>query len=127
MPGVSNGMLSIIIDRSFFGSDSEFFPEVNRYIEFVKSSRTVNPNGEILMPGEIEHRMKLQRMEHGIELDDVTLMQILKTCQSLDIEHGFDVPEMTEGLSRNDHVVMPGCEPAPMGLKLSSKKKVELP
>ncbi|MCH2202106.1 MAG: malate/lactate/ureidoglycolate dehydrogenase [Fuerstiella sp.] len=86
---VVNGMLSIFIDRSFFSSDDAFIPEVTRFIEFVKSSRTIDENGEILMPGEIEQRVRNHRLEHGIDLDDTTWNQICETCRLLDVKHNF--------------------------------------
>jgi len=113
---VANGMLSIIIDRSFFGSEQEFFPEVTRFIDFVKSSRTVTADGEILMPGEIEQRTKAQRLEQGIELDDTTWRQIHETCRSLNVEHGFAAPK-TPDSPPDDGVTIPGSKSAPVGPK----------
>ncbi len=84
---VVNGMLSIIIDRSFFGSADAFFPEVSRFVKFVKSSRTVHADGEILMPGEIEQRTKAHRLEHGIDLDETTWRQVRDTCRLLKLKH----------------------------------------
>ncbi len=112
---VANGMLSIIIDRSFFGSAADFFPEVERYVAFVKSSRTVNENGEILMPGELEQRTKARRLADGIELDDVTWKQICTTCRALNIEHGFAEPELSGSTFRQDQVSIPGSRPTPVG------------
>ncbi|MCH2212490.1 MAG: malate/lactate/ureidoglycolate dehydrogenase [Fuerstiella sp.] len=86
---VVNGMLSIFMDRSFFSSDDEFVPEVSRFIEFVRSSRTIDENGEILMPGEIEQRMRNHRLKHGIDLDDTTWSQICETCGVLKVKHDF--------------------------------------
>lgn len=118
---VANGMLSVIIDRRFFGSDNEFFPEVERFLTFVKSSRTINDNGEILMPGELEQRTKAQRLEHGIELDETTWKQICTTCQLLNIEHGFTEPHNTNLTFHEGQVSIPGCEP------VSSKSEVKRP
>ena len=53
--------------------------------EFVKSSEKVTPDGEILMPGEIEERTKAQRLREGIELDETTWGQIMATCRSLGV------------------------------------------
>ncbi|QDU10698.1 malate/lactate/ureidoglycolate dehydrogenase [Gimesia aquarii] len=108
---VANGMLSVIIDRRFFGSDNEFFPEVERFISFVKSSRTINHNGEILMPGELEQRTKAQRLEQGIELDEITWKQICTTCRSLNIEHGFIESNETNPAFHDSQISIPGCEP----------------
>ncbi len=114
---VANGMLSIIIDRSFFGSADEFFPEVGRFVEFVKSSRIADDDGEILMPGELERRTKARRLEHGIELDEVTWKQICTTCRLLNVEHGFAEPDMAKSALQDDRVSIPGCESAPVARK----------
>jgi len=107
---VANGMLSIVIDPAAFASADAFFPEVRRYIEFVKGSRTVAADGEILMPGELEQRTKSERLRQGIELDETTWRQIHTTCESLGIEHDFQKPseptsKQASGLS------IPGCAP----------------
>jgi uncharacterized oxidoreductase len=108
---VANGMLSILIDRSFFGSETAFFDEVQRFIEFVKSSRTVTENGEILMPGEMESRTKAQRLAEGIEIDDVTWEQIYATSQKLNVKHKFPKPQITKAAAPNQSLSIPGCEP----------------
>lgn len=93
---VVNGMLSIIVDRSFFGTADEFFPEVTRFIDFVKSARTIDDNGEILVPGEIEQRTRAHRRAHGIDLDETTWQQICDTCRLLNVEHGFASPDIRD-------------------------------
>lgn len=107
---VVNNMLSIIVDREHFGPAEEFYPEVSRFIEFVKSSRTVVPGGEILVPGEIEQRVKAKRLADGIELDDVTWKQICQTCRSLGVTHNFAEPDDAALNSRVGQIVMPGCK-----------------
>ncbi len=82
---VVNGMLSILIDPSFFQSDPAFAAEIRRFIDWVKSSEKSTPGGEILMPGEIEERTKTQRLKDGIELDDTTWSQIEATSDSLGV------------------------------------------
>jgi uncharacterized oxidoreductase len=68
-------------------SAETFQCEVQRFVDFVKSSRTVTPDGEILMPGEIEQRTRRRRLEQGIEVDDVTWGQIAATCRTLGVTH----------------------------------------
>ena len=108
---VANGMLSILIDRSFFGMESAFFDEVQRFIEFVKSSRTVAEDGEILMPGEMEKRTKARRLAEGIELDNVTWEQIHATCQRLNVKHAFPEPETAEAAPPDPSLSIPGYDP----------------
>ncbi len=87
-PGASrlfNGMLAIILDPGRFVGAPEFAAEVRRFVDFVKSSRTVLPGGEILMPGELEERTRKLRLRDGIEIDPTTWQQILGTCKALGI------------------------------------------
>jgi uncharacterized oxidoreductase len=85
---VVNGMLSIVIDPAVFSAAESFSGEVQRFVEFVKSSRTLTPDGEILMPGEAEQRTRTRRVSEGIPLDDVTWGQICATGASLGVECG---------------------------------------
>lgn len=80
---LSNGMLSIYLDPQALVSEEYFVAEINRYVAFVKSSRTVLPDGEILLPGELEHRTRQQRLAQGIELDDNTWRQLVETWQGV--------------------------------------------
>ncbi len=82
---LGNGMLSIYIDPKFFQDDQTFGAEVDRFIEWVKSSEKAQPGGEILMPGEIEENTKAKRLRDGIELDGNTWKAITDTCRSLNV------------------------------------------
>ena len=80
---LANGMLSIYLDPARFQSDAAFGAEVNRLIAWVKSSEKAAPNGDILMPGEIEERTRAQRLREGIELDETTWTQIRDTAKAV--------------------------------------------
>ena len=82
---LANGMLSIYMAPQFFQEDQAFAAEARRFIEWVKSSQKVRPDGEILMPGEIEEKTKAQRLRDGIELDDITWKSITDVARSLDV------------------------------------------
>ncbi len=82
---VLNGMLSIFLDVSFFQADSAFAAEIQRFIAWVKSSEKTTPEGDILMPGEIEERTKAQRLREGIEIDETTWAQIIATAELVGI------------------------------------------
>ena len=60
------------------------------FTAWVKSARTVAPDGEILMPGEPEHRSRIERLRNGIPLDATTWKQLESVAQSLGIS-GHDV------------------------------------
>lgn len=86
LPGVtrlSNGMLSIYLDPARLVDNDAFHSELRRYIEFVKSSRTVSPDSKILIPGEIEALNRQRRLAEGIELDDTTWRHLSETCEAL--------------------------------------------
>ncbi|MDG2382488.1 MAG: malate/lactate/ureidoglycolate dehydrogenase [Pirellulaceae bacterium] len=107
---VANGMLSIILDPSRFLPTAEFNPEVSRFVDFVKSSRTTTPTGEVLMPGEPEQRTKAQRLIHGIELDATTCSQIATTCGLLEIDPGFEPPQTEQPSQSQAEINIPGVD-----------------
>lgn len=84
---LANGMLSIYLDPKFFQDNNIFIfaAEVDRFVDWVKSSEKTTPGGEILMPGEIELRTKASRLRDGIELDENTWGNIVKICQKFDL------------------------------------------
>jgi uncharacterized oxidoreductase len=86
---VVNGMLSIFLDISRFHEDAAFAAEIARFIAWVKSSARADPQGEILMPGEIEERTKAQRLRDGIDIDATTWSQLLDTARAV----GLSPPE----------------------------------
>jgi hydroxycarboxylate dehydrogenase B len=83
---LANGMLSIILDPSRFQEEAAFGAEVNRFIAWVKSSAKAAPDGDILMPGEIEERTKAQRLRDGIPVDDTTWAQIKETATAVGLD-----------------------------------------
>jgi uncharacterized oxidoreductase len=80
-------MLTVLLDPQVFQSDDAFAAEVNRFIDYVRSSKKVSPESEILMPGEIEDRNRARRRREGIELDEKTWGQILATAKSLNVQY----------------------------------------
>jgi uncharacterized oxidoreductase len=82
---LANGMLSIFLDPAVFQPCDAFTAEIDRFIAWVRSAQTVTPDGEILMPGEIEARNRAQRLRNGIELDDTTWRQLTDVGQSVGV------------------------------------------
>lgn len=82
---VVNGMLSILLDQRRFQAEDAFAAEVRRFIDWVKSSAKATPDGEILMPGEVEERTKARRLRDGIEVDETTWGQIAATAKGLGV------------------------------------------
>ncbi len=91
-PGVTRleqGMLSIVLDPAVLPTSDSFLGEIRTFVDFVKGSEKTSPGAEILMPGEIEHRNRQQRLADGIELDEKTWGQIAETARSLDVSHAL--------------------------------------
>jgi uncharacterized oxidoreductase len=82
---VVNNMFTIVMAPDFFQTHEAFAAEVARFIAYVKASEKASPDGDILMPGEVEERTKAHRLHHGIDLDDTTWDQLVETCRSLGI------------------------------------------
>jgi uncharacterized oxidoreductase len=93
---VVNGMLSIFLDCAAFQPEAPFAAEVQRFIDWVKSSRKATPTGDILMPGEIEERTRAVRVRDGIDIDEKTWSQLLATAFALGIRPE-QVQEMVPG------------------------------
>ena len=89
---LANGMLSIYIDPEKFAEDQPYHDEINRYVDYVKSSQTITPDGTIYMPGEIEAATRADRAANGIDVADTTWQQIYDTAQSLGVSEGLPQP-----------------------------------
>ena len=81
------GMLSIILDPGFFQSDEVFAAEIERFVAWVKSSEKASPDGDILIPGEIEDRTKATRQRDGIDIDETTWSQIRATAKAVGVSN----------------------------------------
>ena len=88
---LANGMLTIVMDRSAFMSEDEFYDEVSRYVDYVKSSAPIREGAEIIVPGEFEARTRDERNANGIELAETTMLQINEVCQRYNLDVPFTV------------------------------------
>ena len=82
---VGNGMLSIFIDQNRFGNNGEFLAEIDKLSTWVKASPPTTPGGEIILPGEPENRTRMERLKNGIDLDQETLRQFIRTARSVGV------------------------------------------
>jgi uncharacterized oxidoreductase len=70
-----NNMLTILIDPAGVAGGA-FAADVARLRTWVKASPPIAAGGEVLLPGEIERRVRAEREREGIPLDDATRAQI---------------------------------------------------
>ncbi|MDR3637948.1 MAG: Ldh family oxidoreductase [Isosphaeraceae bacterium] len=82
---LTNGMLTIVLDPGRVPRERPFGSEVDRLITFLKSARTSVPDGEILLPGELEARTEAARVATGIPLEQATRHQLARTAASFDL------------------------------------------
>ena len=83
---LSNGVLLIILDIARFLPLEEFYKESDTFIAHVKSSPPKEGFDEILMPGEIEAKVRRQRTEEGIFVEDETWNQICDWAKKLGVD-----------------------------------------
>lgn len=86
---LEQGMLSIFIDPSHLPLEDFFGEEIVKYIDFVKSAKTVREGDRILVPGEIEAEQRQERTEKGIDLDDSTWAQIVEAARQCDVSQSL--------------------------------------
>jgi len=82
----ANGMFSIYVDPAVVDADAMFPREVARYVDYVKSSRPIEPGGEVLVPGEPEARKRAERMAQGIPLPDDIWSSIIATAREVGLD-----------------------------------------
>jgi uncharacterized oxidoreductase len=80
-----NTMCSIYIDPDRLPDRAAFDAEADALVEWVKASPPAAPNGEVLLPGDIERRTREQRLREGIPLDDTTIGEITEAAVSVGI------------------------------------------
>ena len=78
-------MLSILIEPERFGTEALLWPEIERYIEFVKSARKAPGHDRIRLPGEPEEEMRARRGAEGIPLPRKVRSSLALTAKSLDL------------------------------------------
>ncbi len=82
----ANGMLSIYIDPRQLDPEDFFPADVKRYVSFFKSSRPIEADGEVLVPGEPEIRTRRKRLAEGVPLPADTWARIVSAARSVGID-----------------------------------------
>jgi uncharacterized oxidoreductase len=78
---VHNGMLSIFLDPKVLDTGNTFAGDVQDYIAWVKSSRPVDPDHEVLIPGDKERATAADRRANGLPLPDDVWNSILSAAE----------------------------------------------
>jgi uncharacterized oxidoreductase len=78
-----NTMCGVYVDPGRLPHRAAFDAEVDAFVDWVKASPPADPDGEVLLPGDIERRTRAHRLTHGIPLDDTTIGEIAEAAVSL--------------------------------------------
>ena len=78
-------MTSIAIDPGPLTDHDVYIAEIIRFSDWVKGSPPKTEGGEVLLPGEVEHRNRAQRGRDGFAIDDETWQQIVTTAESVGV------------------------------------------
>ncbi|MFO1055524.1 MAG: Ldh family oxidoreductase [Dongiaceae bacterium] len=81
-----NTVTALAIDPTPFTDRQAYVAEIVRYLDWVKGSPPSQPGGEVLLPGEIEHRTRQDRRAGGVPLDDATWRQIVEGAATVGID-----------------------------------------
>ena len=83
---IGNGFLAIVIDVEKVRGGDGFDADVNKLVEWVKSSALAPGFDEILVPGEPEAREHARRAKDGIPIADETWRQIAEIASRYGVE-----------------------------------------
>ncbi len=83
---VENAFTVMAIDIEWFAPLDEFRHDVDAMTAHMRTAPPVEPNGEVLIPGEPERRERAKRLANGIEIEAETWARILDTARSVGIE-----------------------------------------
>ncbi len=82
-----NGLLLQVIDPGAFTDMADYQRRIDDYVYYLKSARRRPGIGEVLMPGEIERRRRVERRGTGLELSD----GVRQMLQELAVTHGVEL------------------------------------
>jgi uncharacterized oxidoreductase len=78
-------MLSIYIAPNVYDAEGTVARETARFVAWVKASPPLNPDIPVLLPGEVERKMRAERMARGVPIDDKTYADLLAAAASVGI------------------------------------------
>ncbi len=85
VPTGGNGVFLMAIDIKAFTEMKRYYDDVGGFVQHLKRSRRMPGVEEILLPGEIEGRLRLRREQEGVYVDEETWRQIQEVAGGLDV------------------------------------------
>jgi uncharacterized oxidoreductase len=84
----SQGMFSFYVDPDRIDPEHLLPAELSRFLGYVKSTKPIDANEPVLLPGEPEARRRAERLEHGIPLSEETCDGLRATARSVGLDDG---------------------------------------
>jgi uncharacterized oxidoreductase len=85
LPRGANGVWMTVLDITRFLPRAEYDALIERYTQHLKSCRTSPGVSEILLPGELEVRRRVQREKEGVPIPDETWRQLSALAERLGV------------------------------------------
>ncbi len=82
---IANGMLSIYLSPAHFGTQAEFEDVGRAYVDWVLSTRPIDPTGAVLAPGDPEAIRRATRLAEGVPLAPDIRAAICRTAATLGV------------------------------------------
>lgn len=80
-----NNMLTLLFDPAVFSSADAYTADVRRLVDWIHGSPPARPDQEVLLPGDLERRLKAEREQRGIPIDAGTRHQLLEAARAVGI------------------------------------------
>jgi len=80
-----NNMLTLVFNPGVFRDAAGFRADLAGLVTWMRSARPIEPGAEILLPGEIERRTRVDRQRYGIPVDRVTAHQLIEAASLLEV------------------------------------------
>jgi uncharacterized oxidoreductase len=84
---MANNMMTVALDPDAFAGSAFFETDISRLVGWIKSSRPAVSGGPVLIPGEMEVRVRQQRLNSGIPLDQKTIETLRERARGFGISH----------------------------------------
>ncbi|CCD91957.1 putative enzyme [Bradyrhizobium sp. ORS 375] len=81
----ANGMLAIYIDPKVVDPANVFDGEITRYTDFIRETKPVAGVDQVLVPGDVERKMRADRTANGVPLPDDTWAAIVSTAREVGV------------------------------------------
>jgi LDH2 family malate/lactate/ureidoglycolate dehydrogenase len=91
------GHMLIAIGIEHFMSYDDYLTRIEQFTAELKSSKLAPGFDEVLLPGELEHRRTIERLEHGVEMDVEALNILRELARNRNIP--FEFGAYMEGLT----------------------------